>query len=244
MSRTILITGAARRIGRAIALGLVQTGDRVAVHYHTSAAEAAAVVGELQAAGAESASFGADLTAAADVEALAADVTDRFGQLDVVVAAAAVFRRTPWSAVSEDDWDFHMDANLKATFLLARAVAPRMNEGGVIVTFGDWAGERAYADYLPYCVSKAGVIALSKALAQELAPRVRVNCVCPGTILPPSDATEDGLKRIAEMTPLKRIGSPDDAVAAVKFFVEGSDFTSGSILHIDGGRAIVNNPRA
>ncbi|MDP7397687.1 MAG: SDR family oxidoreductase [Lentisphaeria bacterium] len=244
MSRTILITGAAKRVGRAIALGLVQAGDQVAVHYRTSAAEAAAVVDELQAAGAESASFGADLTVAAEVEALAAGVNDRFGRLDVVVAAAAVFRRTPWTAVSEDDWDFHVDANLKATFLLARAVAPRMNEGGVIVTFGDWAGERAYTDYLPYCVSKAGVIALSKALAQELAPRVRVNCVCPGTILPPPDAPGAGLKRLAEMTPLKRLGSPDDAVAAVKFFVEGSDFTTGSVLHIDGGRAIVNNLRA
>jgi NAD(P)-dependent dehydrogenase (short-subunit alcohol dehydrogenase family) len=244
MARTILITGAAKRVGKAIALDLAQNGDRIAVHYRSSAADANATVSELQVQGSEAAAFAADLTDAQQVDGLVAAITGKFGNLDVVVASAAVFRKTPWSEATEADWDFHVDGNLKATYLLAKAAAPHMNEGGVIVTFGDWSGDRAYTDYLPYCVSKAGVIALTKALAQELAPQIRVNCVCPGTILPPPAATDESVAAICEKTPLGRIGKPADAVAAVRFFVDGSNFATGSVLTIDGGRAVANYERA
>jgi pteridine reductase len=131
-----------------------------------------------------------------------------------------------------------MDANLKATFQLVRACAPRMADNGVIITFGDWTGQHPQKDYLPYCVSKAGVIAMTKALAKELGPRLRVNCVCPGTVLPPESADSAKLERIAASTPLGRIGTPDDVVGAVRFLVEDGGYITGAILNVDGGRSM------
>ena len=116
-----------------------------------------------------------------------------------------------------------------------------MNKDGVIITFGDWSGIRPYKNYLPYCVSKAAVISLTKALAQELAPDIRVNCICPGTILPPEDAPAEKIEQIENATPLGRIGKPEDILAAVHYLTEGSDFTTGVILPVDGGRLVSNS---
>ncbi|MFT5130939.1 MAG: NAD(P)-dependent dehydrogenase (short-subunit alcohol dehydrogenase family) [Rhodothermales bacterium] len=238
MPRHILITGAAHRLGREIALSFAEPGARIAVHHHSS--DPSDTLCELRKRGAEAEAFQADLRSPQDVEQLIADSADFLGEMDSLVASAAVFRRTPWQDVSEDDWDFHMQGNLKATFLLLRAAAPRMADGGAIVTIADWSGLRPYRDYLPYCVSKAGVIALSQALAQEVAPRVRVNCICPGTVLPPENADAAKLAKIANATPLGRIGSPADIANAVHFLIEGTSFATGSVLAIDGGRLIAN----
>ena len=212
---------------------------RVAVHHHSS--DPSDALCEVRKRGAEAEAFQADLRSSQDVERLVAESAEFLGGMDTLVASAAVFRRTPWPEVTEEDWDFHMQANLKATFLLVRAAAPRMVDDGAIVTIADWSGQRPYRDYLPYCVSKAGVIALSQGLAQELAPRLRVNCVCPGTMLPPDSADSAKVAEIANATPLKRIGSPADIANAVHFLVEGTNFATGSVLTIDGGRLIANS---
>jgi NAD(P)-dependent dehydrogenase (short-subunit alcohol dehydrogenase family) len=238
--RTVLVTGAAQRLGRAIALDMADRGASIAVHYRSSTDAAAATVTELQARGVEAVAIRADLTDAAEVDRLISDTVAALGPIDTVVAAAAVYRKTPWDAVTEDDWDFHMDTNAKAQFLLARAAAPQMRDDGCIVTIGDWAGLQAYENFLPYCVSKAALIALTKALAQTLAPRLRVNCVCPGTVLPPTDAPAEKLQAIAEATPLQRIGSPDDIVAAVRFLADETAFATGSVVVVDGGRLIAS----
>lgn len=238
MPRHILITGAAHRLGREIALSFAESGARIAVHHHSS--DPSDTLCELRKRGATAEAFQADLRSPQEVDQLIADSADFLGEMDSLVASAAVFRRTPWHEVSEDDWDFHMQGNLKATFLLLRAAALRMADGGAIVTIADWSGLRPYRDYLPYCVSKAGVIALSQALAQELAPRVRVNCVCPGTVMPPENADSAKLAEIANATPLGCIGSPADIANAVQFLIEGTSFATGSVLPIDGGRLVAN----
>jgi NAD(P)-dependent dehydrogenase (short-subunit alcohol dehydrogenase family) len=232
--RVVLVTGAAKRLGRAIAEDFADRGYRVAVHYRSSAAEAEELADALTGA----AAFQADLTDTTAVDRLADAVFAHFGRLDVLVTSAAVFRSTPWPDVSDKDWDFHLDANLKATFRMVRAFSPRMSDNGCIVTFGDWTGQHPQTGYLPYCVSKAGVIAMTKGLAKELAPRLRVNCVCPGTVLPPESADSAKLEQIAAATPLGRIGSPDDIVGAVRFLVEGSGYITGMILNVDGGRSM------
>ena len=239
--RVMLITGAAKRLGRAIALDFAASGAAIAVHYRHSASEAAAVVRQIEQAGGCARAFAAELTDAGQVARLVDQTVEAFGRLDVLIACAAGFRRTPWSQVSEADWDAMIDGNLKSTFLLARQCAGRMDPGSSIVTFGDWSGLRAYRDYLPYCVSKAGVIALTKALALELAPDIRVNCICPGTVLPPDHADQAALDRIRAATPLAKIGSPQEIVAAVRFLVCDSSFTTGVVLPVDGGRLIANS---
>jgi len=238
--KTVLITGAGRRIGHHLAEHLGRQGARIVAHYRSSADEAQALVESLRAAGTEAVSLQAELRDAAETDALverAAQTWD--GGLSVVIACAAVFNRTPWQEVTEADWQHQIENNLTASFHLCRAASHHLQNGGLIVNFGDWAGLRPYAAFTPYCVAKAGVIALSRALAQELAPRLRVNCVCPGTILPPPNATDAQVQEIADNTPLRRIGSPDDIAAAIDFFIS-SDFTTGAVLPVDGGRLIAN----
>ncbi|MCJ8329631.1 MAG: SDR family oxidoreductase [Lentisphaeria bacterium] len=242
MSKTVLITGAAKRIGKAIALDMAKRGHRIALHYRSSKDEAEATAKECLAAGAEDAKiYCADLTDSNAIYTMISDLVKDFGKLDMLICSAAVFRKTEFNKLSEDDFDFHISANLKSTYLLAIGMSSQMNKDGVIITFGDWSGIRPYKNYLPYCVSKAAVISLTKALAQELAPDIRVNCICPGTILPPEDAPAEKIEQIENATPLGRIGKPEDILAAVHYLTEGSDFTTGVILPVDGGRLVSNS---
>jgi len=137
-------------------------------------------------------------------------------------------------------WDASLDVNLKAPFLLSWTIgrAMRARGRGRIVNLADWAGERPYNDYLPYCVAKAGVICLTKALAKALAPEVQVNAVAPGPVMPPDDLGPDERKAIVRATPLKRIGSPDDVARCVRFLAEEADFSTGAVYLVDGGRLI------
>lgn len=237
----VLVTGAAKRVGRVIALELAKRGARVAVHYRESAAEAERTAAGIRALGTEAITVRADLTREDEVAAMVGGVVARLGSLDGLVNNAAVFFRTPFATVTADDWDRTLDPNLKGVFLCCVHAGRRMQEqasGGVIVNIADWAGLRPYAGYLPYCVSKAGVIALTQGLARALAPKVRVNAVAPGPVLVPSDLPEAEAREIMEKTPLKRHGSPEDVAAAVAFLMEGSDYMTGVILPVDGGRLI------
>ena len=238
--RVVLVTGGARRLGRAIALALARRRARVAVSYRTSAREARETVEALERLGAEALAVRADLARAGEVRRLIERVGRRFGRLDVLINSAAAFDRTPFGALSERDWDRALDANLKGPFLCALYASRLMRArgGGKIINLADWAGVRPYRDYLPYCVSKAGVIGLTKALAKELAPAIQVNAVAPGPILPPAGMSRSARERIARRVPLGRWGSPQDIVNTVLFLLEGTDFMTGSVVFVDGGQLI------
>jgi pteridine reductase len=237
--RTALVTGGARRIGRAITTALAARGARVAVHYGTSAADAERVVAEVRAAGGVAEAFAADLADAAAVLALANDVGARLGPVDVLVNNASVFYRTPLADLGEREWDHNLDVNLKAPYLLSLRLGRAMRERGAgkIVNIGDAGAERPYRDYLPYCVAKAALATLTRGLAKLLAPAVQVNCVAPGPILPPAGATAEEQARIVRRTPLGRFGGPDAIVDAVLYLL-ASDFVTGTTIVVDGGRSL------
>jgi len=163
-----------------------------------------------------------------------------FGRLDILVNSASVFHRKPLEELTERDWDTNLDTNLKAPFFLSKfaGAAMRRQGAGKIVNIGDWAGIRPYNNYLPYVVSKAGIIGLTKALAKALAPEVQVNCVAAGPVMLPEDYGAEEAAKIAKATLTQRLGSPEDVARAVLFFCEGTDFATGATLVIDGGRLI------
>jgi NAD(P)-dependent dehydrogenase (short-subunit alcohol dehydrogenase family) len=237
--KVALVTGAGRRIGRAIALKLASHGATVAIHYRTSHAEADAVVAEICATGRTARSLRANLESVAEIEKMVADVLAAFGRIDVLVNSASVFNRTPLEEVTERDWDSNLDTNLKAPFFLSKfaAASMRRNGAGKIVNIGDWAGIRPYKDYLPYSVSKSGLIGLTQALAKALAPEVQVNCIALGLVMPPEDYSRDEVARLVRSTLTKKMGSPEDVARAVIFFCE-TDFATGAILPLEGGRLL------
>jgi NAD(P)-dependent dehydrogenase (short-subunit alcohol dehydrogenase family) len=239
--KTAFVTGAGKRVGREIALGLARRGANVVVHYNTSAAPARKVVGEIKALGVDAIAVKANQANARQVRAAVAKAVKHFGTIHILVNSAAVYEKTPFGKLTEHDWDFHIDANLKGPFLFALEVGRHMLKkkvAGKIVNFADWAAFRPYRHYLPYLVSKAGVVCLTKALAKELAPGVQVNAVAPGPVLLPPDFSEADTQKVVDATLVKRIGSPADVVNAVLFLVEGGDFITGHTLVVDGGRLI------
>lgn len=237
--RVVLITGGARRIGRALALGLAERGASIAFSYRTSAAEARGTLRELEALDADALAIRADLSRAGDVKRLIQAVIRKFGRLDVLINCAATFDRIPFERLTEADWDRAIDTNLKGPFLCALYASRHLRaRGGKIINLADWSGLRPYRDYLPYCASKGGVITLTKALAKELAPRVQVNAIAPGPILAPEDMSPSHRRRIARRVPLKRWGTPEDILKAAVFLIEGGDFMTGSIVFVDGGQMI------
>jgi len=239
--KTALVTGAARRVGREIALGLARRDANVIVHYNSSATEARETVAEIKALGVDAIAVRADQSKAHQVKAAVDRALDHFSRIDILVASAAVYRKTPFDSLTERDWDDHIDANLKGPFLFALEIGRQMKRrrvAGKIILFADWAAIRPYADYLPYCVSKAGIICLTKALAKSLGPRIQVNAIAPGPILLPPDFTAAERRAVINATLVKRIGSPQDIVNSVLFLIEGSDFITGHTLVVDGGRLI------
>lgn len=237
--KVVLVTGAARRIGKAIALSVTGRGAKAAIHYNQSGDEAQQVVDEIGAQGGEAFSVQGDLRKAADCGRIVRECCERFGGIDVLINNASVFFKTPLFQVGEKEWDTTLDANLKGGFFCAQAAAKEMQkQGGKIINIADWSGIRPYTNYLPYCISKAGVIAMTKGLARTLAPKIEVNAIAPGPVLPPEDFDETEKEAIIRHTPLRRFGAPDDIVNAVLFLLEGTNFMTGSTIIIDGGRLI------
>lgn len=236
--RVVLVTGGAKRIGRAIAEAVARRGAHVVITYRTSAREAREAVAALERSGGRAVAVRADLSKRADVQRLMETVRRRYGRLDVLVNSASNFERRAFARLTERDWDAALDTNLKGPFLCALYASRLMHRGGKIINLADWAGVRPYRDYLPYCVSKSGVLGLTKALAKELAPTIQVNAIAPGPILPPREMSAAQRDRIAKRVPLKRWGSPEDIANTVLFLIEGTDFMTGSTVFVDGGQLI------
>lgn len=238
--RWTLVTGAARRVGRAIALELAARGAHVVVHHHTSVADAEGTAAAIRAAGVQALLLRADLARAEQVATLAREAEARTGGVAVLVNCASNYLRTPLDGLGEAEWDLSLNVNLKAPFLLALHLgrAMRARGEGAIVNVADWAGERPMRHYLPYCVSKAGLIALTRGLARELAPAVRVNAVAPGPVLLPDDVGPAEAEAVRRATPLGRIGRPEDVARCVRFLVEEAEYSTGALVHVDGGRAL------
>lgn len=235
-NRVALVTGAGRRVGRAIAEAIAAGGATVAVHYNGSARGAAETVRSITAAGGLAKAFRADLSRRGAPAKLVAAVLRQFGRLDVLVNSAASMRRTPLARVDEREWDQVFALNLRAPFFCAIAAARAMGRrGGAIVNISDHMGFESWPEYIPHGVSKAGVVAMTHALAAALAPRVRVNAVAPGFVLAPEGYPAAQRRTFARATPLRRIGSATDVAAAVLFLLS-ADYVTGETLFVDGGR--------
>ncbi len=227
----VLVTGAAKRIGRTIAIELFRRGFSVAIHYGKSERAAR----EVSDACGGAPIFQADLEHVADIRRLFAEVRERFGLLNALVNNAARFTKVNPLDVTEDDWDFIHSVNLKATFFCCQEGARQMLElgGGRIVNISSLGGIRPWADHAHYCASKAGVIMLTKALAKAFAPKITVNSVAPGVIAFDEGTAE--ARRMIEATPMRRSGTPEEIADAVYFFLTGPEFVTGQVLAVDGG---------
>jgi pteridine reductase len=235
-----LVTGAARRVGKAIALALADRGAHVVITYNTSGVEALATLQEIEARGVQGMALQGNITRSGDVDVIVEEVIKRFDRIDILVNNASNYYKTPFETLNEGQWDDLVGTNLKGTFLVSKRVGDEMLKAGLgkIINLADWAGLRPYKDYIPYCVAKAGVIALTKALAKTLAPHIQVNAVAPGPVMLPEDFSDNLRQAVVRATPLKRIGTPEDIARTVLFLVEGSDFITGAIIPVDGGRLI------
>ena len=232
-----LVTGAAKRIGRSIALRLAAEGAAVAVNYQTSKAEAVSAVREIQALGAKAVAIQADVSRRAEIGKLFAAVEREFGRLDILVNNAGAFFSAKFEDITDEQWDGIMNANLKSQFLCAQAAAPIMKRRGRgrIINLSSLGGLLAWPSYTHYCVSKAGSIMLTRCLARALAPEILVNSVAPGTIqFPGEPPDEEYIRRV----PLHRTGTGDDIAGAVAYLAT-ADFVTGQVIVVDGGRALV-----
>lgn len=242
----VLVTGAARRIGAAIVRRLHADGYDIALHYRGSAGEAAALAAELERIRSGSVSLlQADLAEFDRLAEIVAGTLGRFGRLDALVNNASAFFPTPFGTTTPAQWDALFGANVRAAFFLAQAAAPHLaSANGAIVNLVDIHGERPLRDHAAYGMSKAALVQMTRALALELAPHVRVNAVAPGAILwPDADATGEG-KSAAEQsavlarTPLGRTGTPDEIAEAVRWLLRGATYTTGQVIRVDGGRLL------
>lgn len=239
--RVALVTGAAKRLGAAIARGLHAAGAHVVIHFHRSATEAQSLRDELNAARAGSALIvQADLLDTAKLPDLVAATLGGFGRLDLLINNASSFYPTPVGSIDLAQWDDLIGTNLKAPLFLAQAAAPHLCQThGLIVNMIDIHAQRPLPSHPVYSTAKAGLAMLTRSLARELGPEVRVNGIAPGPILWPEGGLDPVLQQeIIDKTQLKRSGSPDDIVRTVLFFAKDAPYVTGQILAVDGGRSV------
>jgi len=236
--RCALVTGAARRVGRAIARDLAAGGWHVAVHYHHSADEARQVVAEIEAAGGRAQALAADLAQETEAAALVPAAAQALGPLTLLVNNAAIFERDDPSSASAQSWQRHMAVNLRAPLILTQALAAQLPAPGAqanIINLIDQRVLNPTPHYTSYTVSKAGLWTLTRHLALALAPRVRVNAIGPGVVLPPADADPAALDRLCRAMPLGHSGSVDEVCASVRFILATPSLT-GQMITLDGGQ--------
>lgn len=238
--RSALITGAARRVGAELARALHGAGANVVLHYRSSEREADALARSLNAGRPRSAvTAQADLLETARLAPLVARATAEFGRLDILVNNASSFFPTPFGKIDEREWDSLIGSNLKAPLFLAQAAARELSAArGLVLNLVDIHGLRPLKRYSVYSVAKAGLIMLTKSLARELAPDVRVNAIAPGPVMWPETADAELQEKIVSRTLLKRPGSPADVARAALFFATDAPYVTGQVLAVDGGRSI------
>lgn len=235
--RVALVTGGARRVGRAISLGLAAAGADIIVNYNESGDDAARTVADIERLGRRAVAVQADVSDASGVARLVDTARRELGRLDILVNSASLFERTPFADITEAEWDRVLAVNLKGPFLLSQAAAPllRADGGGIIINIVDLSALQPWPSFAHHAVSKAGLLHLTRVMARALAPDVRVNSIAPGTVLPPeAHQGEDGSERRV----VHREGSPDDVVGAVLYLVRAG-FVTGENIVVDGGRLLL-----
>ena len=237
--RRALVTGGGVRVGRALSLELADMGVNVVVHHRSSAEGARATVAECRRRGVRAEMVAGDLATAAGARAVVAAAQEALGGIDVLVNSAANFVAAAFEETTEEQMDLALAVNLKGPFFCAQAAAPAMIAAGFgrIVNIADVAGIEPWPRFTAHSVAKAGVVMLTRSLAQTLAPAVTVNAIAPGTVLMPEGASDDATRRSAEKSVLKRVGSPDDVARALRYLLE-ADYVTGHTLVVNGGRLV------
>ena len=220
-----------------MAQALADKGMTLAIHHHASARGAQELEAQVRRQGGQAACFEADLTDARAARALPERVVAEFGRLDVLVNSAAVMHRLSLEETTPEQWDAIHGLNIRSVFFCTQGAAPALRAAkGKVVNMADLAGLQPWPGFVAHSVSKAGVVMLTKVLALSLAPEVTVNAIAPGAVLVPEDYSAEERERLARTTPLRRLGSPADVIAALLYLLEGGDFVTGEILVADGGR--------
>lgn len=234
--KVAIVTGAGKRVGKAIALGLAEDGATLAVHYNGSATGARDTVRTIRRAGGTAAAFRANLAKSGEAEKLVRAVIRDLGRIDVLVNSAASMHRTPLATVREKQWDEIFALNLRAPFFLTVAASSELKKRrGAVISISDHMGFESWPDFVPHGISKAGVAAMTHALAAALAPRVRVNAIAPGFVLAPDGYPVSRTRAFVNETPLKRLGSANDVAGAVRYLASAR-YVTGHLLFVDGGR--------
>jgi NAD(P)-dependent dehydrogenase (short-subunit alcohol dehydrogenase family) len=232
--KTALVTGAAKRIGRSLALALARAGADVAITYRSSEAEAQATVEAIKEYGVRAAAVHCDVSDVFCVERAVQSAIRELGRIDLLVNNAGMFETLPLESITPEQWDAMQNTNTRGPFLVARAAHAELKKrGGRIVNIGSLGGLHPWATHGHYCVSKAALHMLTKTMAKAWAPEISVNCVAPGMIV--NGEVDPGYEHFAERTPMRRNGTPDDVAAAVLFFATGPHFITGQVLSVDGG---------
>lgn len=243
---TAVVTGGAVRIGREIALRLAREGADVVVHFHSHEAEALKVVAEIQSLGRRAVAIPADLRSPpAAAESIFRRAIEELGSVNVLINSAAIFKPGSLAELTADQWQGHLAINLEAPVFLSREFAHRLppETSGHIINIADWRGLRPQAGHLAYTVAKSGLVSLTQIAAQELGPRIQVNAIAPGAILPGPGETPETFETLGSRNPLRRTGSPAEVADAVVFLLR-SEFITGQILHVTGGEELVVGPSA
>ena len=238
--KTVLITGGAVRVGRAIALELAEAGADIFCQYHSSSGPAKQLKEEIERKGQKCYLCQSDLTKIDEITKTIDAAIATAGHIDILINNSALFYRTPLAEVTTDDWDTFHDLNLKAAFFMAQKASQYMlkQKSGKIINIGDSAAEAPFPAFLPYSISKAGIIAMTKGLAKALAPDIQVNCVNPGPVMIPDNYSSKEKQFAIDQTLLKREGSGADIARTILFLIEGSDYITGAVIPVDGGRHI------
>ena len=236
----VLITGAAVRVGRAIALHLAQRQAHIAFSYYLDEEPWQETQAEIEAHGVKSLAVQTEVRSHGQILALVESTIEHFGRIDVLINNASIWLKSPFLEITEQEWDLALDVNLKGPFLVAQAVAPHMlaQERGVILNIADLSAFQVWPGYAHHAASKAGLVSLTKTMAVELAPAVRVNAIAPGTIMLPDNYTPEKKQWAIEKSLLKRVGDPKDVANLVVFLIE-NEFATGSVYFMDGGRSLV-----
>jgi NAD(P)-dependent dehydrogenase (short-subunit alcohol dehydrogenase family) len=235
-NKVVLITGGAIRVGLAITRELIEAGSIVYCHYNSSEKNALELKKDYPAINLVK----GDLSKIETWHTLVDKVVQNAGTIDILINNAAIFPKTPFGSVTEENWNEVFTINLKANFFLSQEASRIMmkNQSGKIINIADTSGLRPWPSYLPYSLTKSGVISLTKGLAKALAPYVQVNCINPGPVLIPDDYSKDQIETAVEKTLLKRVGTAEDISQAVRFLLVDGDYITGLILSVDGGRSI------